>query len=202
MTISKGAPWGSTVNRPEGLRIAVDDADLARLLIDGTSLPTAVAAGDMWRTVGAASMSGRDRLNELPLDLIDVGIDDSETVAVSHVVARLPHHRGGWWRGPVIAVMNAEFFGLSEVAPRGHPNDGRLESFVADRSMSFRQRIAVRRRLRNASHLPHPQITTRSTTAAEFVDLPDLRVLVDGRDRGSARRLSVRVRPDAAVLYA
>lgn len=202
MTIAKGLPWGSSVKRPDGLRIAVDDADLARLLTDGSSLPTAVASGDMWRTVGAASVSDRDRLNELPLDLIDVGIDDEETVAVSHVIARLPHHRGGWWRGPVIAVMNAEFFGRSEVAPRGHPNDGRVESFVVDSAMSFRQRLGVRARLRNASHLPHPQITTRSTRAAEFVDLPNLRILVDGQDRGCAQRLSVRVRPDAAVLYA
>jgi len=202
MTISKGASWGRSVPRPPELRIAADDVQLAQWLTDGTELPTAVAAGDMWRTVGGASLVDRENLNELPIDLLEVHLDGTVVHAVAHVVAHLPWWRGGWFRGPVIAVMNAEFVGAHDVAPRGHPNDGRAEVLEIDGSMSARQRLAVRRRLRNASHLPHPQIDTRSIRHVEFTALSGLRVVVDGHQHGTVTGLAVHVRPDAAVLYA
>jgi hypothetical protein len=202
VTISKGETWGTAVPRPSDLRIAADDAELAQFLADGTHRPTAVAAGDMWRTVGAARLDDRAELNALPLDLLEVRIDERVFPAVAHVVAHLPWWRGGWLRGTVLALMNAEFFGSYDVAPRGHPNDGRVESLSIDGNVSVRQRLAMRTRLRNASHLPHPQIVTRSIRHVEFDDLDGLRIVVDGRDRGVARTLSVRVLPDAGVLHA
>ena len=201
MTISKGSSWGRAVPTPSHLRVARGDAELAELLSDGSGEATTVLAGDMWRTVGAGP-GERSRLNELPIDLLDVRLDDDALVAVSHVVARLPWWRGGWWRGPVIAAMNAEFVGGFDVAPRGHPNDGRMEVLRASAQMPIRQRVAVRSRLRSASHLPHPQIETRSLKEFEFTASGRLVVIVDGRRRRRVRSFSVRVRPDAAVLYA
>lgn len=202
MTISKGSTWGRTVPTPPELRAARDDAELAELLTDGSGQPTTAIAGDMWRTVGGAAVGERAELNRLPIDLLDVRLDDESVVAVAHVVARRSWWRGGWWRGPVIALMNAEFIDGFDVAPRGHPNDGRMEVLSASAQMSIRQRLAVRSRLRNASHLPHPQIETRSLKDAEFTPPGGLVVIVDGRRFAPVRSLSVRVRPDAAVLYA
>lgn len=202
MTISKGATWGTTVPRPPRLRVAADDVQLAEWLSDGTGKPTSVAGGDLWRTIGGATLDGRNELNELPVDLLELDLDGAIMNAVAHVVVRRPWRRGGWLRGPVIVVMNAEFIGDLDVAPRGHPNDGRAEVLQIDGSMSLRQRIAVRRRLRNASHLPHPQIATRSIRHVEFSALSDQRVVVDGRRRGAVHTLAVRVRPDAALVYA
>ncbi|MGA9278389.1 hypothetical protein, partial [Ilumatobacter sp.] len=196
------APWGTSADRPPELRIASDDAQLAEWLSDGSGRPTAVESGDMWRTIGAAPIGDRRRLNELPLDLLDVCIDGTIVHAVAHVVAHLPWRRGGWLRGPVIAVMNAEFVRDYDVAPRGHPNDGRAETLQIDPGMSLRQRLAVRTRMRNASHLPHPQIHTRSIRHVEFAALPGLHVSVDGRDHGIAHELAIDVRSDAAMLYA
>ena len=139
---------------------------------------------------------------EFPLDLVDVELDGgAPVVAVAHVVARLPALRGGAWRGPIVVVMNAEFIGVADVAPRGHPNDGRVETLVVDESMTVRQRWASRRRLRNAMHLPHPQISTRSVRTATFDFDVSLRVLADGVDIGAARSMTVTVRPDAAIVY-
>ncbi len=202
MTISKGASWGSAVPRPAGLRVADSDSALAAMLSDDSELPVAATGGDLFRTLGARPVADRDELMAFPVDLVDVSLDhDPTAVAVAHVVARLPTRRGGAWRGPVLAVMNAEFIGEFDVAPRGHPNDGRVEAFEVAASMSVRQRWESRRRLRNATHLPHPAISTRSVRAATFDFDVELEVFADGRRIGTARSIAVAVRPDAAVVH-
>ncbi len=203
MTISKGSSWGRTVTRPAGLRLAATDAELATLLSDGTGRPVAVSGGDMFRTMGSRPMGDRTDLMAFPLDVVDVDLDGrAPIVAVSHVLARLPTRWGGAWRGPILVVMNAEFIGDADVAPRGHPNDGRVETLLVDESMTARQRWASHRRMRNAMHLPHPQISTRSVRSAVFDFDMALRVFADGVDVGSARSMTITVRPDAAVVHA
>lgn len=173
------------------------------MLDDGTSTPTAVASGDMFRTVGARPIADRRELLALPIDLMTVRVDEGDpVVGVAHVLARLPFRRGGWWRGQVLAVMNAEFVGRFEVAPRGHPNDGRVETFLAASDMSVRQRWEVRQRLPSARHLPHPQIATRPVRSREWTFETALDVIVDNTIVGRGSRLSVEVIADATVLYA
>lgn len=203
MTISKGAAWGKAVDRPGTLRLAADDRELAAMLSDGTQVPTAVRAGDMFRTLGARAIGDRTELLAFPVDLVEVRLDDAAPVmSVSHVLARSPWWRGGWWRGQALAVMNAEFVGEFDVAPRGHPNDGRVETFLAAPDMNARQRLEVRNRLPSARHLPHPQIATRPVRAAEWAFETALEVTVDGVRIGRGHRLRVAVIADAAVLYA
>lgn len=203
MTISKGADWGETVERPAGLRVATNDHDLAVMLADGSGLPTAVSGGDVHRTVGARPLGDRVELLALPFDLLRVTLDDAQPLlAVAHVLARSPWRAGGWWRGEVLAVMNAEFVGDYDVAPRGHPNDGRAETLRIGPEMGFRQRWEVRRRLPSARHLPHPSIATRPIRSMTWdFDRPQV-IRADGRKLGLARRLAIEVAPDAAVLHA
>lgn len=202
MTISKGSSWGNSVVRPDELRIAATDAELATLLTDGTGHPVAASGGDLFRTMGSRPIGDRNELMAFPLDVVDVELDGgAPVVAVAHVLARLPARRGGAWRGPVLVVMNAEFIGDADVAPRGHPNDGRIETLLVDESMTARQRWASRRRMRNATHLPHPDISTRSVTSATYDFDTSLQVFADGLDVGSARSITVTVRPDAAVVH-
>jgi len=202
VTISKGSNWGHPVSRPDELRIAASDAELARLLTDGTGRPVAAAGGDLFRTMGSRQIGDRGEVMAFPVDLVDVSLDGGAAIVViAHVVARLPAVRGGPLRGPILAVMNAEFIGDYDVAPRGHPNDGRVETLIVDESMTTRQRWASRRRLRNATHLPHPQITTRAVRTATYDFGVALRVFADGIDVGEARSISVTVRPDAAVVH-
>ena len=202
MTISKGSDWGRPVPRPDDLRIAATDAELAAQLTDGTDRPVAVAGGDLFRTMGSRPIGDREELMAFPVDLVDVSLDGGAGyVGVAHVVARLPARRGGAWRGPILAVMNAEFIGEFDVAPRGHPNDGRVETLLVDESMSVRQRMASRRRLLNATHLPHPRIATRPVRSATYDFDVQLRVFVDGVDVGTAHSITVTVRPDAAIVH-
>lgn len=202
MTIEKGRPWGEEVARPADLRIVGDDATLAAALRDGEG-PAAAAAGDMYRTLGARPIGTRERVLALPIDLVEVTLDDQVArVALAHVVARTPWWAGSWWRGPVLIVMNAEFLGDWDVAHRGHPNDGRVEVQLADAALTARDRWAARTRLPLGSHVPHPQITTRSVRSASWTFDRPLAVFVDGRPAGTSRAVSVEVHPDAATLYA
>ena len=141
MTIKPGDQWGRLVARPDDLVTVASDRDVVEALHRRPGSPVEVTRGDLARTLGVGAShdrSGRpvarSMLNEMPIDLVEVSLDGGEpVVACAHVVARSPWHRGHWLRGPILAVMNAEFIGEWDVAPRGHPNDGRVEVFEVDR---------------------------------------------------------------------
>lgn len=209
MTIRPDEAWGRRVRRPDRLAMVDDDATLATMLhharSGGVGPPVGVRGGDMARTLGIdPSASSRDPVNELPIDLLEIRLDDGAEVllASAHLIARSPARRGSWWRGPVVLVMNAEFVGDWDVAPRGHPNDGRVEVFEVDATMSIRQRVAARRRVRTASHVPHPKITRRSVRSATWTFPSAMTIVVDGRHVGAATSVHVTVLPDAGVVYA
>ena len=149
-------------------------------------------------------MSTLPTINEYPIDLLEVRLDGAEEpiVACAHVVARSPWSSGHWLRGRILVVMNAEFIGDWDIAPRGHPNDGRVEVVDVDASMSARERLAARLRLPTGSHVPHPSITTRSVRTATWQFDRPLDVVVDGRRVGRASTMAIDVLADAAIVYA
>ncbi|HYN32021.1 MAG TPA: hypothetical protein VES40_05310 [Ilumatobacteraceae bacterium] len=208
MTIKPGEPWGRTIDRPSDLVVVAGDQELARHLESmrdgGNGSPVFVVDGDFARTLGAPQLDGRLMVNELPVDLIDIGLDGGEATATAcaHVVISNPWWRGGRWRGSVVVVMNAEYIGEWDVAPRGHPNDGRVEVFEVGATFGVRQRWQARRRVRSATHVPHPGIDTRTVRAASWVFRMPMNVTVDGRRIGSATVVEIIVAPDAAVVCA
>ncbi len=204
MTIEKGAAWGRDVPRPPELLVVADDRALVDALTGTNRVPVALSGGDLAQTLGASGPGRRERLNEFPIDLIEVRLDDATEAFIScaHVVARSPWWRGSWWRGPVLVAMNAEFYGASDVAPRGHPNDGRVETFLVDATMSVRQRLVARRRLATGAHVPHPAIATRSVRTSRWTFSQPLDVFVDRQRVGRASTIEVTVEPDAAIVLA
>jgi YegS C-terminal NAD kinase beta sandwich-like domain len=198
VTIGPGGEWGRPVAPPARVQVATSDAEVVRLLHDGAG-SVMVAGGDLARTLGTVPSSPRETVLELPIDLLEVITDRGAAVACAHVVVRSSWRRGGWWRGQVIAVMNAEFRGDWDVAPRGHPNDGRVEVVEAD-TLSWRERLAVRRRLRHGTHVPHPRITVRPLREASWEFPRGHVVSIDGGAAFPTRSLSIKVLPDAAVI--
>ena len=190
MTIRRGEEWGIAVARPVDLRIAPDDAALALMVASDAARPVGLSGGDLFRSVG--SPAPRDPVQRLPIDAIQVSIDDREPVlAVAHVVARRY-----WWRGAIIAVMNADHVGDWNVAPRAHPNDGKLDVVEVAASMSLRHRWQARARLPQGTHVPHPAITVRTVAEADWTFATPTPVTIDGVSAGRARRLVVSVLPD------
>jgi hypothetical protein len=198
VTVDRGGSWGTEVPRPVDLRVAATDRAAAVALTDGSGAAVALAGGDLLRTVGSRPPGDRARLLRLPVDLLRVELDDGTTAdAIAHVVAHEPWWRGSWWRGEALVVMNAEFLGARDVAPRGHPNDGRAEAVWCGAELPSRQRLAAARRSRSATHVPHPLIHTRSAGRHRWELRRPLEVYADGQRVGRTATLTVTVRPDA-----
>jgi diacylglycerol kinase family enzyme len=167
------------------------DAEAASLI--GSSEPVGLVGGDLCRTLG-----GRGSVERLtspdavtfPVDAISVSLDGAPPrSAVAHIVART----WGWRRAFV--AMNVQWLGEWNVAPRGHPDDGRIETLAWSLSGRAARQVLVRMRLGN--YLPHPGIVTATTTSTSVTFDRTRWVWIDGVRAGRARTLTVVVAPDA-----
>jgi len=196
VTIRKGEAWGEPVlTAVAGLRVAPSDGVAAR---GDLSVAVGLSGGDMARTMGGGTP---DRLDgphvRATVDLLHVVADGRTFTALAHVVARR-----WWWRGEVVMAMNAQFLGPYDVAPRSHPNDGRLDLLRVDPSMGLRARLQARTRARTGTHLPHPSMTLISTERWAATFSRPLDVYVDGHRVGRVSDLAIEVLPDALIVHA
>ena len=200
MTIRKGEAWGEPGALPSGGEVVRSDLEARRVVTAARRAgqpvpPLGLLGGDLCRTVGGTGDEARLRSAaavQLPVDLGSVLVDGRIHWFVAHLIARR-----SWWRGRVVAVMNAQFLGPWDVTPRGHPDDGRLD--ILDADLSFGERLQVRSRLRTGTHLPHPRIDQRHVPAVQIELDGPTPVYLDGEGIGPARRLSIRIEPDALL---
>jgi hypothetical protein len=182
--IKPGEEWGAPTAAAPDVEIRGDDANLAANLPLGLLVrfvPT--DASDLALAVGIDPAALRGVA--LPLDVMRVTADGREALAVNIVVAgtspdRLtarspsfaarvtvdgrPVHDGP---ATTVVVAVGQFLRGNDVAPRGHPGDGRAEVQVY--AVGRRERRAVRDRLRTGTHVPHPAITQRSGRRIDVV---------------------------------
>lgn len=200
MTIERNRPWGSAGPLPTDGRLVRTDAE-ARAIVEASRRaaapvpPLGLLGGDLCRTLGGRGDEARmrsDQAMQLPVDLGSVLIDGRLHWFVAHLVARTPR-----WRGRVVALMNAQWLGRWDVAPRSHPNDGRLD--LLDARLSWDDKLKARRRLPTGTHVPHPDIHQRRVEAVQIeLDRPTS-IWLDGVRVATASTLSVRVEPDALL---
>ena len=202
MTVRKGEAWGESGGLPAEGVIVGSDAEARVVVTEARRAgepvpPLGLVGGDLCRTLGGRGDVARLRSDDavrVPVDLGSVLVDGRQHWFVAHLVARR-----GWWRGRIVAAMNAEFLGRWDVAPRAHPGDGVLDVLEVDDRMGVGDRWRARSRLGTGSHLPHPAIAVSRRSAVQVdLDRPTP-VWLDGERVDEARRLSVRVEPDALV---
>jgi hypothetical protein len=199
VTIRKGEPWGEPGALPDDGVVVHSDA-AARQVVEAARRagerppPLGLAGGDLWRTLGGSGDVERMRGEGFvaPVDLGAALLDGRMYWFVAHLVARR-----SWWRGRVVAAMNAEFLRDWDVAPRAHPNDGMLDVLDVLPSMRLRDRFAAWRRLPTGAHLPHPAVAHGRRPAAQFEFRSPTPVWLDGEMVARVRTLSVRVEADA-----
>lgn len=202
MPIAKGSSYGEPGPLPPDAVIVRSDAE-ARAVVEAARRerrplpPLGLLGGDLCRTLGGGrddDRGGEGRLRSLggvcfPVDLGEVLLDGRLHLFVAHLVAR-----SRWWTRAFVA-MNAQWRGPWNLGPRAHPGDGLLDTY--DVRLRPAQLLPVRSRLHHGAHLPHPGIEERRSQAVSVeLDRP-LPVELDGVAVGSARRLAVRVEPDA-----
>jgi len=201
MTARKGEPWGVPAVCPADLRVVSTDRDLRDWVIlhrtRGQPIPdVGVSGGDLARTCGGAT-GANPTSAKVTVDALRVSLDDVEqTWGVAHVVLR--RH---WLRDEVVLVMNAQFYGPYDIAPRGHPNDGKLDVLRIDPSMGWRERLQARQRARTGTHLPHGRLSMRSVPEVDLAFDSPMVIWIDGVRWHEARRVQVSVEPDAFTAY-
>lgn len=208
MTIRKGETWGERSTPPLDLVTAASDAQASALVRSGCQ-EFRLTGGDMWRTLGGSSsgdsLDDADGLRTVvPVDRLDVswihdGVEESRPV-LAHAVVRLGHRRWDPRPGDICYVMNAQYLGAFDVAPRGHPNDGRFDVVTVRASMSWRQRRLLRRRLATGTHLPHPSIETETINRSWGPGRPGTLIL-DGENVGEGDRIRITIRPDSLRIW-
>jgi hypothetical protein len=200
LPISKGDAWGTPGPLPDDGVVVRSDAEAREVVTAARRAqepvpPLGLLGGDLCRTLGGTGDAARLRSEaavQVPVDLGAVLVDGRLHWFVAHLVARR-----GWWFGRIVAAMNAQYLGSWDVAPRGHPNDGRLD--VLDADLAFAERLQARRRLRHGTHLPHPRIDERHQSAVQLDFDRSTPVYLDGERVTDARSLSIRVEPDALL---
>lgn len=205
MTIRKGEDWGELRPPTNEIVVVSSDAELRHIICDcrnaRSPIPTiGLLGGDLMRTLGGSGdrsrLAGGEPIPHLPIDLVRVVADEQrDSIFVAHLIARR-----SWWRGQVIAAMNAQFLGNWDVAPRSHPNDGRVDVVSAASELGIQQRRMARARLRLGTHVPHPQITTRQHAATTLLLGGETPLWLDNERWGSARHLDLAVEPDAFIV--
>ena len=159
--------------------------------------PFGLGGGDLARTVsGGPQVAESATCTMLSLDLLRIDSGGDTTWSTSHVVCRR-----SWWAGEVVLAMTAEFFGDADVAPRSHPNDGKVDVLRVRPSTSARTRWQAWRRARSGSHLPHPDLSITQTASIELDLGRAMVVWVDGIRWTTTDRLVLTVEPDAYRAY-
>jgi hypothetical protein len=204
LTIRKGVDWGTGGPLPADGVVVRSDAEARAVVTRARRAgqrppPLGLLGGDLCRTLGGGDHARDEARLHSPAaatvrcDLGSALIDGRLHWFVAHAVLRR-----SWWRGRVVAVMNAQWHGTWDVAPRAHPGDGLLD--VLDGDLPLGQRWAARARLATGTHLPHPGIRTARLSAEQFDLAPRLDVWLDGERVGRAATVSIRVEPDALTV--
>ncbi len=205
MTIRRGGDWGRRGTPPEDLPSAQSDHEIGEHLGDGLTA-IRLCGGDMFATLGGSTSGSLTATLELPIDVMQISYKrsrDSELktrVASSHCVMRARNARGGWFWRNAVAVMNAQYLGKWDVAPRGHPNDGKVEILEVDARMSVRQRMIARSRIKTGTHLPHPAISVKSVSEFTWSGSA-LTMWIDGDKIGLVQFVEIQVMKDFATLW-
>lgn len=203
MTVEKGVAWGAPGPVPEGTMLVRSDGE-ARAALEAARqerrpFPVlGLLGGDLARTLGGRGDRARFEQGTVTRCTVDVGevlLDGRVRYFVAHAVVR----GRSWWRGELVAAMNAQYLGAWDVAPRSHPGDGVLDVVEVDAAMGVGERWKARRRLPAGAHVPHPSITVRRLPAVQL-DVEGRQVWLDGERQPPARALSIRLQPDALTV--
>jgi hypothetical protein len=209
VTIRKGEPWGEPGPLAPGAPAVTDDRAAAEVLqarwrAGGEPVQVGLLGGELHRLLGSPRRTAAELLDgaghRYPMDLGTVRIDGGEPLVFVGGLVATGGRRRRWWSTRTVTAMNGQYASGFRLAPRAHPDDGRLD--VADGRLPRRERRAGRRRALTGSHLPHPDLRERRVEHLEVVGEHPFGVHLDGVLVGRGRHLELRCHPDAWIAVA
>ena len=210
--VSKGRPWGRPATGPADVEVGGSDADLAAAASERPGLRVAfrpTPSSDLARALGLAG--GESHVAEVPVDALRLG--GATGMAVNSVVLGTPPDRLRWasrsapievsvdgrtrfsGQAASVLVASGQYLRGADVVPRGHPGDGRAEVQVYE--LRPGERRAMRRRLPQGAHVPHPRIHEVVGHRVHVRAGRSLPLEVDGVRRGEVAELEVELVPGA-----
>jgi diacylglycerol kinase family enzyme len=210
--IRPGVEWGSPASGPPDIEVVGCDSDLAGWV--GNHLGARIRFRPQPRSDVALAIgldAARAPEIELPMDALRWENEYVTNMAVLGTApdrlrrwSRRVHFRvyvdgEAWFDGPAttVVVATGQFLRGNDLVPRSHPGDGRAEIQVY--SVAPAERAAVRARVRNGSHLPHPHIAQRTGRHVEVRAARAVPLNVDGHG-GTATSLVLDIVPAAYRL--
>jgi diacylglycerol kinase family enzyme len=214
--VKRGDAWGEPAPGGPDLEVAGGDADLAGIV---ATHPGALvrfrpdASSDLARSVGAAAGAAATGM-AVPIDALVATPGGTGVNAV--IVGTAPARVRASTRSirarvevdgrlvaaravTTVVVASGQFVDGLDVVPRGHPGDGRLEVQVY--ALRRGERRAMRSRLPQGVHVPHPRITTAVGRRVRVVmDRDRAPLTIDGVARDAVDEVTVEVLPAALRL--
>ena len=195
MTIERNRPWGERGGLTADGVIAHTDRELRGVVEQarraGTAPPVVgLLGGDLCRTLGGRGDASRLRSPDamrFPIDVVAVELDGARHWFVAHLIARR-----SWWRGRLLAVMNAEFLG------RGMWRHGRIRTTapsMCSTATGPRRSLEGRPVPDGCARAASEHLATRTTVRATLA-----RAVVDGEAIGAVVH-SATVEPDSLVVW-
>lgn len=211
------AAWGTPLDGlPDGA-IAGTDAQLARAAArqPGAVLAYRPAAeSDLGLTLGLHPENWPDEPSAIrPLDGIDLGPLGFALNAVvlgpaperimwgtTHRRVRVEVDGRKFFVGAAttIVIASGQYVHGVDLVPKGHPGDGKLEVQVY--ALVRSERAAMRRRLAQGAHVPHPRIKETRGLRIFIESRGTWPIEVDGESGGAANALTAEVVPAALNL--
>lgn len=186
MTIKPGQSWGEPSPIPPDAVEVHSDREISRVLDRREFPPFLVRGGDLFTTLGGSSGMA------FPVDIGEALVDGRLHYFAAHLVMK----EQGWRR--FVVAMNAPWMGEWNFGPKAHVNDGVLD--VTEANLNLLEWRKVRARLRTGTHLPHPRLEHHRTKAMTFEFAHGAVVIIDGEAVASAKRVAIRVVPDAITV--
>jgi hypothetical protein len=174
------------------------DADLSKCSRDEF---VSLTNGDIHQALGSPRpVQNQSDCTLLPIDALQVHVVSLDGSA-KHMVASSRVEIGSFLspigRERFVCVTNGGIVNGRNLAPRAHPNDGRLDVLTIDSSMTYRHRLIARKKAVTGTHLPHPKISIRQDDAFSAQKLRrGERLTVDGVAIKDWSEVLVTVTPD------
>ena len=205
MPFSPGSAGGFPSSVPKDLLQFRSDREIGIFLRDHDAKQIhatniAYQKGDFIKVLGLEGVRNVDQCLRVILDAVSVEYVDVEGYSHQDVCIGSFHIGNRFLRGAISIVSNSGYWRGREVAPRSHPNDGKLDIVELSAAMKWAQRRMAWKKALTGSHLPHPLI---QYSQGEFFQWSgkNRRLVIDGKFVSQVQKVSCRVQSDCLELF-